>query len=178
VTYTLTDRDELKITYHATTDRATAINFTQHNFWNLAGQGPDTILDHELQINADRFTPVDRNLVPTGELLPVKNTPFDFTASKKIGRDIDDDHPQLRLAKGTISTMSSVIPEKRFLSISGNNSPQLVLAATVYDPFSGRVMDVLTTEPGLQFFSGNGLPKDDSLKGKGQSVYRYRGAFC
>jgi aldose 1-epimerase len=167
VRYTLTDQDELYIRYYATTDHATAINFTQHNFWNLTGPGHPTILDHELQINADRFTPVDQNLVPTGELSDVKDTPFDFRTKKKIGRDIDGDHPQLRRCDGYDINF-----------VLDNIGNQLNAAATVIDPVSGRVMEVLTTEPGLQLFSGNSLPKDGSLKGKCQSVYAYRGAFC
>jgi aldose 1-epimerase len=167
VTYAVTDSQELCISYQAKTDRPTVINFTQHNFWNLAGEGQGTIADHELQIFADAFTPVDDNLVPTGELRNVNGTPFDFTAPKKMGQDIDRADEQLRRCDGY---------DINFVLRKGAET--LNAAARVSEPTSGRVMEVLTTEPGLQFFSGNGLPKDGSLKGKGQKIYPYRGAFC
>jgi aldose 1-epimerase len=167
VTYTVTDNNELEIAYEAVTDKPTVVNFTQHNFWNLAGAGQGTIVDHELQINADEFTPVDANVVPTGELRKVNGTPFDFTVAKKIGQDIEQDDEQLRYCDGY---------DINFALRKGTGA--LSLAATIAESTSSRVMHVLTTEPGLQFFTGNGLPKDGSLRGKGQKVYPYRGAFC
>lgn len=167
VIYTVTDNKELEIAYEAVTDKPTVVNFTQHNFWNLAGAGQGTIVDHELQINADEFTPVDANIVPTGELRKVKGTPFDFTVAKKIGQDIEQDDEQLRRCDGY---------DINYALRKGTGG--LTLAATVAEPMSSRVMHVLTTEPGLQLFSGNGLPKDGSLRGKGQKVYPYRGALC
>ena len=168
VVYAVTDRGELKISYRAKTDALTVVNFTQHNFWNLAGEGSGTILDHVLWINASRFTPVNENLVPTGELRPVKGTPLDFTAPKKVGQDIAQPDEQLKYADGY-----------DFNFVLDKKSPgKLSLAARMREPASGRVMEVYTTEPGMQFFSGNNLAKDGSVKGKGGKTYPYRGAFC
>ncbi|HET6180090.1 MAG TPA: aldose epimerase family protein [Candidatus Sulfotelmatobacter sp.] len=167
VTYTLTDANELVIDYSATTDKATPINFSQHSYFNLAGEGTSDILSHEIMINADRFTPVDKNLIPTGELRPVKGTPFDFTTSTKIGSRIEDSYDQLVLGHGYDHNW--VLNRK-----SGDNG--LVLAARVYEPTSGRVLEVSTTQPGIQFYTGNFL--DGTVTGKEGHVYKRRYGLC
>jgi aldose 1-epimerase len=167
VVYSITDDNQLKVIYDAVTDKPTVINFTQHNFWNLAGEGSGTILNHELTLNVDRFTPVNANLVPTGELKSVKGTPFDFTKPKKIGKDIGQTDDQLKSGDGYDHNF---VLNKKGLELS--------LAGRMYESTSGRVMEVYTNEPGMQFFSGNNLPKDNSMKGKGGKVYPYRSAFC
>ena len=154
MTYTLTDDNELVIDYEATTDKATPINVSQHSYFNLAGEGNGDILDHEIMINADRFTPVDKNLIPTGELRPVKGTPFDFTTSTKIGARIDDNYEQLVLGHGY---------DHNF--VINRKGDGLTLAARVYEPTSGRVLEVSTTQPGVQFYTGNFL--DGTVTGKG-----------
>ncbi|MCK4577366.1 MAG: galactose mutarotase [Candidatus Marinimicrobia bacterium] len=165
VTYTLTDNNELIIDYLATTDRRTIINLTHHSYFNLAGPGKGTILDHELMIAADHITPVDDGLIPTGEIRATQNTPFDFTENTAIGARVDADDEQLRFAGGYDHNW-----------VLSSKSEGLALAARVYEPTSGRVMEVLTTEPGLQFYSGNFL--DGSNVGKGGKVYNYRSGFC
>jgi aldose 1-epimerase len=165
VTYTLTDTDELVIDYEATTDKATTINVSQHTYFNLAGEGNGDILNHEVMLNADRFTPVDKNLIPTGELRPVKGTPFDFTTPAKIGARIDDNYEQLVLGRG--------YDHNFVLNRKGDG---LTLAARVYEPASGRVLEVSTTEPGVQFYSGNFL--DGTVTGKQGHVYKHRYGFC
>jgi aldose 1-epimerase len=167
VTYTLTDSNELVIDYEATTDKATPINVSQHSYFNLAGEGTGDILNHEIMINADRFTPVDKNLIPTGELRPVKGTPFDFTTSTRIGSRIDDNYDQLVLGHGYDHNW--VLNRKR-----GDNG--LVLAARVYEPTSGRVLEVSTTQPGVQFYTGNFL--DGTITGKQGHVYKHRYGLC
>lgn len=165
VTYTLTDKNEVVIDYEATTDQETIVNLTHHSFFNLAGAGNGDILGHILNINAEEFTPVDSTLIPTGELKKVKGTPFDFSTPHKIGERIDQKDEQLRFGKG--------YDHNWVLKKKGN---ELSLAATVAEPVGGRVMEVWTTEPGLQFYSGNFLSGKDI--GKGNKIYPVRSAFC
>lgn len=164
VTYTLTDEDELRIDYDATTDRATPLNLSNHAYFNLAGHGAGDILGHELELLADAYTPVDSNLIPTGELRDVTGTPFDFRTPTAIGARVDDDDQQLAFGHG--------YDHNFVLRKSGGG---LELAARVFEPGSGRVLEVLTTEPGVQFYSGNHL---HGLPGKHGARYGRRGGFC
>ncbi len=167
VVYTLTNQDELKITYFATTDRQTPVNLTHHGYFNLTGGAKRDILSHKLSINASGFLPVDSGLIPTGELRGLDGTPFNFKTPKAIGDDINFNDPQLLVAKGYDHT---------WLLPTHKPGGQPELAATVFEPESGRYMEVWTTEPGIQFYSGNFL--DGKLRGKGGVVYNQRWGLC
>ena len=167
VTYSLQDDSTLTVDYYATTDKATPVNVTQHTYFNLKGEGNGTILDHELMLNAKQFTPVEEGLIPTGEIPAVAGTPFDFTTAKPIGRDIEQDHEQLKFGLGY---------DHNWVLDKGGKGGELTLAARVHEPTTGRVMEIHTTEPGLQFYCGNFL--DGRLKGKAGKPYVRRGGFC
>lgn len=161
VTYTFTPRNELVVDYEATTDRPTVVNLTQHSYFNLAGAG--TVLGHQLTIDADRYTPVDETLVPTGALDAVEGTPFDFRQARTVGERIGAPHPQLRIAHGY---------DHNFVRAGGG----LGRVARLFDPRSGRVMDVITTEPGVQFYSGNFLGGEP--RGRGGRAYAPHDGLC
>ncbi len=164
VTYTLTADHALEIQYHATTDKTTIVNLTNHAYFNLSGEGAETILDHLLTVQADGYTPVDATLIPTGEIAPVENTPFDFRQATAIGARIDDDHEQIERGGGY---------DHNFV-LSKDEGLQQV--ASVESPKTGIVMDILTEEPGLQFYSGNFMENVQGAKeGK---TYGHRSAFC
>ncbi len=163
VTYTLTDSNEVHIAYEATADKATPVNLTQHTYFNLAGRGD--ILAHVLTVNADRFTPVDSTLIPTGERAPVAGTPFDFTAPHAVGERIGADNQQLKFGGGY---------DHNFVLMRSDTG--LALAAVLKESTSGRTLEVRTTEPGVQFYSGNFL--DGALTGKGGVVYSHRTGLC
>jgi len=168
VSYRLTDDNELKIDYQATTDKTTVVNLTHHSFFNLAGEAAGNIGDHIMMINADAFTPVDEGLIPTGEIRKVEGTPFDFQEAKPIGKDIDEDTEQIRFGKG--------YDHNFVLNDEPINEDGLVLAAKVEEPKSGRTMEVYTNEPGVQFYTGNFM--DGSYTGKSGKPYVFRGTFC
>jgi aldose 1-epimerase len=161
--YTLTDDNGLKIEYTATTDKDTVVNLTHHSYFNLAGKGD--VLNYEVMINADKFTPTDKNLIPTGELRPVKGTPFDFRKPTAIGARINQDDEQLKTAGGYDQNW-----------VIDKPAGKLGLMARVHEPATGRVLEVLSTEPGMQFYTGNFL--NGKITGKGGWVYTARSAFC
>jgi len=166
VVFTLpADRNELKIDYTATTDKDTVLNLTNHSYFNLAGEGNGDILDHVMTLHAKQFTPVDKGLIPTGELKNVAGTPMDFNNATAIGKRINESDEQLVFGKG--------YDHNWVLTRAGGS--ELSIAAEAYDPKSGRKLEVLTTEPGVQFYSGNFL---DGAKGKGNKPYPQRAAFC
>ncbi len=164
VVYTLNEDNEFKIDYSATTDAATVLNLTHHSYFNLTECKRD-ILDHQMMLNADKCTPVDEGLIPTGELRNVSGTVMDFTRATAIGARIDSDYEQIKFGGG--------YDHNWVLNKSGEG---MTLAARVYEPTTGRVMEVLTTEPGIQFYSGNFL--DGTITGKDGIVYKYRYGFC
>jgi aldose 1-epimerase len=159
VTYILTKDDELKINYEAETDKPTVINLTNHSYWNLAGQGNGDILSHELMLNADKYTPVDEGLIPTGEIRNVKDTPMDFTRPMAIG--------------SRIGQVEGGYDHNYVLNGGGGT---LALCAKVYEPTTGRIMEIYTTEPGVQFYTGNFL--DGTITGKSGKVYKKHYGFC
>jgi aldose 1-epimerase len=161
VTCTLTARDELVFDYHATTDRPTPVNLTQHSYFNLGGDGVSDVLDHELTMAASRFTPMSERLIPTGEIRPVAGTPFDFTTPHRIGERIAADDEQLRYGDGY---------DHNFVLDGAGAHDGLAFAARLHSPRSGRTLELSTTQPGMQLYSGNGLGEDTN----GASGPRFR----
>jgi aldose 1-epimerase len=165
VTYTLTNKNELKIEYSAETDKPTFVNLTHHSYFNLKDAGASDILGHELMLKASNFTPVDKGLIPTGELKPVAGTPFDFNKPTAIGARVEQDDEQLKFGKGYDHNW-----------VLDRQGKDLELVASLYEPTTGRFMEVLTTEPGLQFYCGNFL--DGTNIGKGGMAYQHRTGLC
>jgi aldose 1-epimerase len=165
VTYTVSDRNELTVDYHATTDKPTVVNLTQHSHFNLAGAGTGDILAHEALINADHFTPVGETLIPTGDLAPVAGTPFDFRKLTRVGERIQDPHVQIQRGRG--------YDHNYVLNRKGEG---LVHAARIVEPRSGRSLDVHTTEPGMQFYTGSYF--NGSIVGKGGAAYQPYYGLC
>jgi aldose 1-epimerase len=166
VVYTLTDADELKIDYHATTDKKTIVNLTQHTYFNLTGDANQDILNHQLMMDAPQLLPVDKTLIPTGELKSVTNTPFDFNTLTAIGSRIAQDDEQLKFGLGY----------DHCWVLNPSDGKTLRKVAELFEPTTGRVVEVSTTEPGLQFYSGNFL--DGTLIGKGGIAYKHRSGLC
>jgi len=165
VTYRVTAANELRIDYRATTDKPTPVNLTNHTYFNLKGEGAGTILDHVLTIRAGAITAVSPHLIPTGALMPVAGTPFDFTAPHAIGERIGADHEQMKFGRGYDHNW-----------VLDKSAGELASVAMLHDPESGRSMEVLTTEPGMQFYSGNFLSGELASKGGGK--YLHRGGLC
>lgn len=165
VTYTLNQDNSLDMIYEASTDKKTVVNLTNHSYFNLSGDFSRTILDHMLEIEADGYLPVDSGLIPTGEIRPVSGTPFDFREPKEIGQDIQADNEQIRLGKGFDHCW-----------VLNKQDDEMPLAARAHEPNSGRVLEVYTTEPGIQFYSGNFL--DGTLPAKNGGTYAQRSGFC
>ena len=165
VTYTLTNNNELIIGYEATTDKKTICNLTNHTYFNLKDAGASTILDHELTLIASKFTPIDETLIPTGVLQDLMNTPFDFTSPTKIGKTINDEDQQIKNGLGF---------DHNF--VLDGDIGKMKLAARVFEETTGRVLEVFTEEPGIQFYSENFL--DGTILGKNNTAYKYRNGFC
>ena len=165
VTYSLTDADELRIEYQATTDKDTVLNLTNHSYFDLSGEARGDIVDLEVTIEADRFTPVNESLIPTGELRRVEGTPFDFRQPKRVGSRIDEEDEQLKYALGY---------DHNF--VLNRDRQALSFAARAKHPESGRILELATTQPGVQFYTGNHL--DGTVAGKGGVVYRFRSGVC
>ncbi|WP_326407836.1 aldose epimerase family protein [Flagellimonas halotolerans] len=165
VTYTLTNENELDIQYEAVTDKPTVVNLTQHSYFNLSGQLSKPVLDHEIYLNADTYLPVDGGLIPTGEFREVAGTPFDFKEPKSIGEEIEADNEQLDLGGGYDHCW-----------VLNEGEEDFGLAASAYHPNTGRLLEVYTNEPGIQFYSGNFL--DGTLPAKDGGAYGKRSGFC
>lgn len=168
VTYSINDKNELNMAYTATTDKATPVNLTNHAFFNLGGEAKGTINDHLLTLNATHFTPVDEGLIPLGEIRSVEGTPFDFRKAKTIGRDLNQEESNIQLSRGGGYDHNFVLKKDNYGSMS--------LAARVIDPKSGRQLDILTEEPGVQFYGGNFMNGSDV--GKYGIPFEYRGSFA
>lgn len=164
VTYTLTDRNELRLDYSASSDKTTVVNLASHSYFNLGGEGSGSIYDHDLMINGSFFTPTDNTNIPTGEIISVKGTPMDFTRPGKIGENVDKDDEQLRFGAGYDHNW-----------VLNHRTGTLGLAATAYESKSGRLMEIRTTQPGVQLYTANWI---DNEKGKGGKKYQRRWAFC